>query len=485
MIVWVRLHFKPLGLRSKLTVTPLEWVLGCDKVDTMSPRRPTSSQNSQANDDIPPPSEALPLMSTEGLYRYLGTLASLVEHLARAIGNPTEAKAWIMKIEKFFDVIDCSEEQKTSYAAFLLDKEVNHWWRMTKRLLKDQKPIVWIDCYRGGKNNKVSGWTEALSKEQDINSELSGYSEVVDRALITEKDNEELHQYREQQRKRNRIMVLMKHGGRPCYRETGACFGCGKQGHMVRDCPESKKFVFGKPKEENKEDRQKPRAQGQVFAMTYRDAQATSDVVIGTLRIHTLFARALIDPSSTHSFVSASFVGLLGMSINNMDFDLFVATPLGDFVVVNKILRDYCVMIGYREMTVDLVLLDLQDFDVILGMDWLASYHAYVDCFRKRVTFSIPSQPDFSFEGKHVDKPLRMISALRVITRLLVAWHVFTKLKAKQNILENRQWNNINNVSKQGIQRNFAMCLNPPCEIFASCLPRPYLPHFSSKSYTV
>ena len=33
---------------------------------------------------------------------------------------------------------------------------------------------------------------------------LSVYSEVVDRALITENDNEELHQYREQQRKRNR-----------------------------------------------------------------------------------------------------------------------------------------------------------------------------------------------------------------------------------------------------------------------------------------
>ena len=102
----------------------------------------------------------------------------------------------------------------------------------------------------------------------------------------------------------------------------------------------SKKFVFGKPKDENKEDRQKPRAQGQVFAMTHRDAQATSDVVIGTLQIHTLFARTLIDPSSMHSFISISFVGLLGMSIDNINFDLFVATPLGDFVVVNKILRD-------------------------------------------------------------------------------------------------------------------------------------------------
>ena len=34
------------------------------------------------------------------------------------------------------------------------------------------------------------------------------------------------------------------------------------------------------------------------------------------------------------------------------------------------------------------------------------------------MTFSIPGQPDFSFEGKHVDKPLRMISALRASSLL-------------------------------------------------------------------
>ena len=67
-------------------------------------------------------------------------------------------------------------------------------------------------------------------------------------------------------------------------------------------------------------------------------------------------------------------------------------------------------LIKYLEMKVDLVLLGLQDFDVILGMDWLASYHGSVDCFGKRVTFSIPGQPEFSFEGKQVDRPLRMIS---------------------------------------------------------------------------
>ena len=81
-----------------------------------------------------------------------------------------------------------------------------------------------------------------------------------------------------------------KHMGRLCYRETGAYFGCGKQGHMVRDCPENKKFIIGKPKEENKEDKQKPRAQGRVFTMTHRDAQATYDVVTSIIQIHNLIA---------------------------------------------------------------------------------------------------------------------------------------------------------------------------------------------------
>ena len=39
---------------------------------------------------------------------------------------------------------------------------------------------------------------------------------------------------------------------------------------MVWDCLENKKFVF--TKEDNKENRQKPRAQGLVFSMTLRNA---------------------------------------------------------------------------------------------------------------------------------------------------------------------------------------------------------------------
>ena len=56
----------------------------------MPPRRSAYSQNSETNNDVPSPLEGLPPMNAEGLYRYLETLASLVETLA--LGQPSSSK---------------------------------------------------------------------------------------------------------------------------------------------------------------------------------------------------------------------------------------------------------------------------------------------------------------------------------------------------------------------------------------------------------
>ncbi|RVW32030.1 hypothetical protein CK203_097417 [Vitis vinifera] len=112
-----------------MTVMPLEWVLGRDRVDNILPRRPASSQNSQANNDVPPPLEGLPPMNAEGLYRYLETLVGLVESQARAIETQALGQPSSSKGSSFddFKKLDCFEKQKASYAAFMLDKEVDHW----------------------------------------------------------------------------------------------------------------------------------------------------------------------------------------------------------------------------------------------------------------------------------------------------------------------------------------------------------------------
>ena len=57
-------------------------------------------------------------------------------------------------------------------------------------VIKEEKAFKFQDGLKPNLKNKIS-----ILK-------LGVYSEVVDRALIAEKDNEEVHQYREQQRKK-------------------------------------------------------------------------------------------------------------------------------------------------------------------------------------------------------------------------------------------------------------------------------------------
>ena len=54
------------------------------------------------------------------------------------------------------------------------------------------------------KSLKFQDGLKPYMKNKILILKLSVYSEVVDKALIVETDNEEFHQYREQQRKKNR-----------------------------------------------------------------------------------------------------------------------------------------------------------------------------------------------------------------------------------------------------------------------------------------
>lgn len=48
-------------------------------------------------------------------------------------------------------------------------------------------------------------------------------------------------------------------------------------------------------------------------------------------------------------------------------------------------------------MPADLIVLMMNQFDVILGMDWLYKFHAKIDFFEKTVTFDIPGEKLFQF----------------------------------------------------------------------------------------
>ena len=98
-------------------------------------------------------------------------------------------------------------------------------------------------------------------------------------------------------------------------------------------------------------------------------------------------ACTLFDLGVKHSFISLTCASIAGLVMIPLEEDCYVPTPGGGVMVVLTSCPDVIVSVDDQEMMTDLLVLDMRDFDVILGTDWLASYHVIIDCFSKEVIF--------------------------------------------------------------------------------------------------
>ena len=94
----------------------------------------------------------------------------------------------------------------------------------------------------------------------------------------------------------------------------------------------------------------------------------------------------LFDYGASHSFNAASVVIELGLGVEALEEPLYVSSPLGIRARIGMICGGCELEIYGIMLTVDLRVMDMSEFDVILGMDWLTAYRVVIDCERRRVT---------------------------------------------------------------------------------------------------
>ena len=123
-------------------------------------------------------------------------------------------------------------------------------------------------------------------------------------------------------------------------------------------------------------------------------------------------ASVLFDPGSTFSYVSSSFAAGLNLHCELLDMPIRVSTPVGE------VYRSCFVTFMGSDTHVDLVILEMVDFDVILGMTWLSPNFAILVCNAKTVTLAKPGTDPLVWEGDYTSTPVRIISFLRAKRRL-------------------------------------------------------------------
>ena len=92
-----------------------------------------------------------------------------------------------------------------------------------------------------------------------------------------------------------------------------------------------------------------------------------------------------------------------GLEVETLDEPLHVNSPLGTKARIDRICRGCELEISGILLTVDLRVIDMLEFEVILGMDWLTAHRVVIDCDRMRVTAYTLDGTCVVFQGNRHD----------------------------------------------------------------------------------
>ncbi|XP_057965499.1 uncharacterized protein LOC131156066 [Malania oleifera] len=136
--------------------------------------------------------------------------------------------------------------------------------------------------------------------------------------------------------------------------------------------------------------------QARVYSLTPGDVENAKNVVTGMISFMSLNAIVMFDSGATHSFVSRRFAKVCGIDAQLLRVELGVAMPAGSVIVCSKVVKDHPIEIQGRKLSASLIVLEMQGFNIILGMDWLASSYASIECRKKEVVFGPPGEEEFN-----------------------------------------------------------------------------------------
>nr|GEW14695.1 reverse transcriptase domain-containing protein [Tanacetum cinerariifolium] len=246
------------------------------------------------------------------------------------------------------------------------------------------------------------------------------------------------------------------------------CTHCKRTGHIARDCHFKNDFPkLGNINQGNRnQGNQNQAGNGNDVARAYGVGTAgenpDANVMTGTFLLNNHCALILFDTGADKSFVSTAFSSLININPSTLDYSYDVEIADGQIISVNTIIRGCTLNFLNHPFNIDLIPVELGSFDVIIGMDWLKTYHTVIVCDEKivRVPFrneTLIIRCNGSNNGTH----LNIISCTKTRKYLLKGYLVFLANITIKTIKDKSEEKRLENVP---IVRDFS-------EVFPKDLP--------------
>ncbi|GKF00003.1 putative reverse transcriptase domain-containing protein, partial [Tanacetum coccineum] len=166
------------------------------------------------------------------------------------------------------------------------------------------------------------------------------------------------------------------------------CYECGRPRHYRKDCPKLRNQNYRnkiRNKNGNKTENHTGdnKATARDYAIGGGGTNPDSNVVTGTFLLNNCHASMLFDSRADRSFMTSTFSALLDVAPSTLDTSYAIELADGRILETNVVLRDCTLGLLGHPFDIDLMLVELGSFDIIIGMDWLAKYHALIVCDEK------------------------------------------------------------------------------------------------------
>jgi hypothetical protein len=130
--------------------------------------------------------------------------------------------------------------------------------------------------------------------------------------------------------------------------------------------------------------------QGKLNFTTMSDIPEGASMLTGTFSINDTPGKILFDSGATHSFISENLLGKLGLRGSHTKSAYKIITPGGN-ISSHIVTFGVPVKLGSKNIQSNLITINLEGMDVILGMDWMTQHKVVLDISDRFVEINSPT----------------------------------------------------------------------------------------------
>ncbi|GJU53075.1 putative reverse transcriptase domain-containing protein [Tanacetum coccineum] len=154
-------------------------------------------------------------------------------------------------------------------------------------------------------------------------------------------------------------------------------------------------------------------ARGRAFMLGAEETRQDTNIMTGTFTLNYHYVIILFESGADYSFVSTTYIPLLGIEPSDLGFSYEIEIASGQLVEINKVIKGCKLEIEGHVFDINLIPFGSGSFDMIIGIDWLSNHKAEIICHEKVVRIPLLDDNILRVIGEILEEKMRHLRSAK------------------------------------------------------------------------